>query len=78
MISGNKDMSHMNLLLQRSRLALLEFGPSMALMTLPGGYLIALTDWIHRRWSPGAGSTPIANSVQMKPQNLPIAGAAKE
>jgi hypothetical protein len=44
----------MNLLLQRSRLALLEFGPSMALMTLPGGYLIALTDWIHRRWPPNA------------------------
>ena len=71
-------MSHMNLLLQRSRLALLEFGPSMALMTLPGGYLIALTDWIHRRRSPGAGATPIANPLQMKPENLPTAGAAKE
>lgn len=52
-------MSHMNLLLQRSRLALLEFGPSMALMTLPGGYLIALTDWIHRRWPPRASSKPM-------------------
>ena len=77
-------MSHMNLLLQRSRLALLEFGPSMALMTLPGGYLIALTDWIHRRRSPGAGSAQnsssaqIASTMQMKPQNLPTAGAARE
>lgn len=71
-------MSHMNLLLQRSRLALLEFGPSMALMTLPGGYLIALTDWIHRRRSPGASSPQIASPMQMKPQNLPTAGAAKE
>jgi hypothetical protein len=71
-------MSHMNLLLQRSRLALLEFGPSMALMTLPGGYLIALTDWLHRRRSPAASSAQIASSMQVKPQNLPIAGAAKE
>lgn len=70
-------MSHMNLLLQRSRLALLEFGPSMALLTLPGGYVIALTDWIHRRWPSTASTTPSASATQMKPQTLPTAGAAK-
>ena len=43
-------MNQMNLLLKRSRLALQEFGPSMALLNLPGGYLIALTGLLHRRW----------------------------
>jgi hypothetical protein len=47
-------MSHVNFLLQRGRLALQEFGPSMALLTLPGGYLVALTDWIFRRWPSGS------------------------
>ena len=51
-----ESMNNVNLLLQRSRLALQEFGPSMALLTLPGGYLIALTDWIHRRWPPSTDS----------------------
>ena len=46
-------MNHVILLLQRVRLALLEFGPSMALLALPGGYLIALTGWIYRRRSLG-------------------------
>jgi hypothetical protein len=36
-------------MLRRGRLALQEFGPSMALLTLPGGYLVALTGWIYRR-----------------------------
>jgi hypothetical protein len=49
-------MNNVNFLLQRSRLALQEFGPSMALLTLPGGYLIALTDWMHRRWPPSTDS----------------------
>lgn len=49
-----KSMSHVNFLLQRGRLALQEFGPSMALLTLPGGYLVALTDWIFRRWPSGS------------------------
>jgi hypothetical protein len=37
-------------MLRRGRLALQEFGPSMALLMLPGGYLVALTAWIYRRW----------------------------
>jgi hypothetical protein len=37
-------------MLQQGRLALQEFGPSMALLMLPGGYLIALTAWIYRHW----------------------------
>jgi hypothetical protein len=43
-------MSRVNLLLRRTQLALLELGPSMALLTMPGGYVIALTGWIHRHW----------------------------
>jgi hypothetical protein len=43
-------MNNLNCLLQRGRLALQELGPSMALLTLPGGYLIALTGWIYRHW----------------------------
>jgi hypothetical protein len=50
-------MSQVNILLRRSRLALLEFGPSMAVLMLPGGYLIALTGWIYRHW-PLNSSTP--------------------
>ena len=53
-------MNHMNLLLQRSRLALQEFGPSMALLNLPGGYLIALTGLLQRRW-PMKGSPRAAH-----------------
>lgn len=60
-------MNHMNRMLRRSRLALQEFGPSMALLTLPGGYLIALTDWIHRRWPPSAAPR------QTSPSGLPAA-----
>jgi len=40
-------------MLRRGRLALQEFGPSMALLVLPGGYLIALMGWIYRRWPLG-------------------------
>jgi hypothetical protein len=50
-------MSRVNLLLRRTRLTLQEFGPSMALLMLPGGYLIALTGWIYRRW-PLSWATP--------------------
>jgi len=44
-------------LLRRTQLALQEFGPSMALLMLPGGYLIALTGWIYRHW-PLSSATP--------------------
>jgi hypothetical protein len=37
-------------LIRHSRLALQEFAPHMAVLTLPGGYLIALTGWVHRHW----------------------------
>jgi hypothetical protein len=60
-------MNNVILLLQRARLTLQEFGPSMALLTLPGGYLIALTGWIYRRRSLGtmrvrkqASASPVA------------------
>jgi hypothetical protein len=43
-------MSRVNLLMRRTRLALQEFGPSMALLMMPGGYLIVLTGWIYRHW----------------------------
>jgi len=49
-------MNQVNLLLQRSRLALQELGPSMAMLSLPGGYLVALTGWLHRRWPLGITS----------------------
>ena len=37
-------------LVRHARLALQEFAPHMAVLTLPGGYLIALTGWVHRHW----------------------------
>jgi hypothetical protein len=43
-------MNNVDFLVRRARLALQEFGPSMALLMLPGGYLIALSGWIHRHW----------------------------
>ena len=49
-------MNQVNLLLQRSRLALQELGPSMAMLSLPGGYLVALTGWLHRRWPLGSST----------------------
>jgi hypothetical protein len=43
-------MNKVNVLLRHMRLELQEFGPSIALLGLPGGYLIALTGLIHRHW----------------------------
>jgi hypothetical protein len=40
---------------RRGRLALQELGPSMALLMLPGGYLVALTGWLYRRWPSDIG-----------------------
>jgi hypothetical protein len=45
-----------NSLLQRTQLALHEFGPSMALLMMPGGYLIALADLIDRHWPLGSAT----------------------
>ena len=40
------------LLFRHARLALQELAPHLALLTLPGGYLIALTGLVHRHWPP--------------------------
>ena len=40
------------LLFRRARLVLQEVAPHLALLTLPGGYLLALTGLVHRRWPP--------------------------
>ena len=51
-------MNKVDYLLRRTRLALQEFGPSMtmliAMLMLPGGYLIALTGWVSRHWPLGS------------------------
>lgn len=49
-------MNKVNELLRCTRLALQEFGPSMAIWTLPGGYLIALTALIQRHFPHGSGT----------------------
>jgi hypothetical protein len=40
------------LLFRRARMVLQEFAPHLALLTLPGGYLLALTGLVHRHWPP--------------------------
>jgi hypothetical protein len=49
-------MNKVNGLLRRTRLAMQEFGPSMAMLTLPGGYLVALTGLIYRHWPLGSSA----------------------
>jgi hypothetical protein len=39
-----------NSLLQRTQLALHEFGPTVAMLMMPGGYLLALAELIDRHW----------------------------
>jgi len=46
-----------NSLVQRTQLALHEFGPSIAVLMMPGGYLIALAGLIDRYW-PLNSATP--------------------
>ena len=50
-------MNTINFLLRRTQLALQEFGPSMAVLMMPGGYLIALAGLIDRHW-PHSSATP--------------------
>ena len=50
-------MNKINSLLQRTQLALQEFGPSIAVLMLPGGYLIAVAGLIGRHW-PLSSATP--------------------
>jgi hypothetical protein len=42
--------SLLTLLFRRARLVLQEFAPHLMLLTLPGGYLIALSGLVHRHW----------------------------
>ena len=44
--------SLLELLFRRGRLVLQELAPHLALLTLPGGYLIALTGLVHRHRPP--------------------------
>jgi hypothetical protein len=39
-----------NSLLRRTQLALHELGPSIAVLMMPGGYLIAIAGLIDRHW----------------------------
>ena len=50
-------MSRINSLLRHAQLVLHEFGPSIAVLMLPGGYLIALAGLIDRHW-PVSSATP--------------------
>jgi hypothetical protein len=43
-------MNKINSLLRGTQLVLHEFGPSMAVLMMPGGYLIALAQLIDRHW----------------------------
>ena len=43
------------ILIRRVHLALQEFAPHVALLTLPGGYIIALTGLVHRHWPFASG-----------------------
>jgi hypothetical protein len=50
-------MNKVNFVLRRTRLVLQELGPSMGLLMMPGGYLVALTGWIYRHW-PHSSAAP--------------------
>jgi len=50
-------MNRINNLVRRTQLVLNEFGPSIAVLMLPGGYLIALAGLINRHW-PLSSATP--------------------
>jgi hypothetical protein len=43
-------LNKINTLLRRTELALQEFGASIAVLMMPGGYLIALAGLIVRHW----------------------------
>ena len=50
-------MNTINSWLQRTQLALHEFGASIDVLMMPGGYLIALAGLIDRHW-PHSSATP--------------------
>jgi hypothetical protein len=43
-------MNKINSLLRRTQLAIQELAPSIAVLMMPGGYLIALAELIDRHW----------------------------
>ena len=43
-------MKSLLLVIRHSRLVLQQIGPHMGLLMLPGGYLIAVSAWIHSCW----------------------------
>jgi len=49
-------MSKVNFLMRHTRLALQELGPSMAMLMLPGGYIVALAGWLYRHWPLGSAT----------------------
>ena len=51
------NLNKINTLLRRTQLALQEFGPSIGVLMMPGGYLIALAGLIYRHW-PVSSATP--------------------
>ena len=53
----DETMKIMKVALRRTRLALQEFGPSMALLMLPGGYVVALMGLVSRHWPQGSDSS---------------------
>jgi hypothetical protein len=59
-------MDKVKFLLRRAQLALQELGPSMAMLMLPGGYLVALTGLIYRHWPPSLPFSAIRQHQQFK------------
>jgi hypothetical protein len=60
-------------LIRRARLLLLQVGPSMALLMLPGGYVVALSAWAYRHSPVANRSTDMANKPNDRPESLPVA-----
>jgi hypothetical protein len=62
-------------LIRQTRLALQEFVPHMAALTLPGGTFIALTGWVHQHWPLLAAHT---RRHGPRPDNSPRGGVQVE
>jgi hypothetical protein len=65
-------MKILMLLIRRARLALLQVGPYMALLMLPGGYVVALSTWVYRHSPVVNGSTDMADKRNARPES-PVA-----
>jgi hypothetical protein len=66
-------MKILTFLIRRARLALLQVGPYMALLMLPGGYVVALSTWVYRHSPVVNRSTDMANKPNDRPESLPVA-----